>query len=196
MKEERAESIPMLAFKDRNTWRKWLEKNHRGSITKLWLIIQKKSSAQKSITYNEALEEALCFGWIDSLKRSRDEYSYIQIFSRRKEKSNWSAINKKKIVELEKEGRMHATGRQAVIAAKKNGSWKALDLVEKRVLPPDLIAEFEKYEHAKEHFLSFSKSIQKAHLAWIYSAKKPETREKRVLETAQNAAENKAAISN
>jgi len=178
--------------KDRAIWRKWLEKNHK-KAPNVWLILHNKSSKTKSVNYVEAVEEALCFGWIDSLKKKRDSESSFQMFSKRKPKSNWSKLNKTRVKELIKLNKMTPAGLEAIAIAKKNGMWTALNDVDKMIIPDDLQKEFSKNKKASENFTAFSPSAKKIILYWIQSAKKPETREKRISETVNSASQNKKA---
>ena len=164
-------------------WRMWLEKNH---VTKdfIWLIIYKKHTNKPTISWSNAVDEALCFGWIDSTKKPIDTEKYMQYFGKRKAKSNWSKINKDKIEVLTKQGLMTKAGIESVKTAKENGSWTILDTVEALIIPQDLEIAFSKHKKAKDFFLSLSKSLQKILLYKIVSAKKPETRQKRVDEIA------------
>lgn len=133
------------------------------------------------------MDEALCFGWIDSTKRTIDDEKYKQYFSKRKAKSNWSKINKDKVKTLIDQGLMEESGFKSIEVAKENGSWTILDEIEALIIPEDLEAAFENYKGAKEYFDHLSKSAKKILLHWIISAKRKETREKRVLEIAENA---------
>ncbi|MFY7840303.1 MAG: YdeI/OmpD-associated family protein [Lacibacter sp.] len=168
-------------------WRKWLEKNHV-SQQAVWVVFYKKSSEKKSITWSEAVDEALCFGWIDSKKIRIDEETSHQFFSKRKAKSTWSKINKAKVEQLIESGAMTEAGLAIIETAKQNGSWSVLDDVEELVIPKDLTAAFKKYPGSKEYFSSLSKSIKKGMLQWLVFAKRPETREKRITEIASLAA--------
>ena len=114
--------------KDRKAWRKWLEKNHVASPG-IWLIYYKKTSGKKRLEYNDAVEEALCFGWIDSTTRPIDEEKYMQRFTPRKSKSGWSAINKQRIEKMISQDLMIAAGIEKIEMAKKNGSWESLDKI-------------------------------------------------------------------
>lgn len=107
--------------KDRKTWRNWLQKNHATAVS-VWLIIYKKESGTPSVYYEEAVEEALCFGWIDSKPNKRDTDSFLQFFAKRKEKSNWSALNKKRIATLEAKGLLQPAGIAMIELAKKTGT--------------------------------------------------------------------------
>ncbi len=181
--------IKTFHAKNRESWRKWLMKNH-GVETSVWLIIYKKDCAVPSIYYREAVDEALCFGWIDSKGNKRDENSYYQFFSRRNPKSNWSGVNKKKVASLIKEGLMTAAGMEMVKLAKKTGTWTALVDIEKLVMPDDLMALFAKNKTAFSFWGKFSPSTRRAILNWISEAKRPETRKKRITQTVKLAANN------
>lgn len=168
-------------------WRDWLHANHQHQEF-IWVVFYKVSSDVPSLTWSEAVDEALCFGWIDSTKRPIDEERYKQYFSKRKPKSNWSKINKDKIEQLTAEGRMMEAGLQSVAVAKQNGSWTILDEIEALVVPQDLEAALKTKPAAKEYFETLSKSVKKMYLYWVMSAKRPETRQKRISEIVENAA--------
>ena len=169
-------------------WREWLEKNHQLKQS-VWLVYFKSSTKVPSISWSEAVDEALCFGWIDSTKKTLDKERYIQYFTRRKSSSAWSKVNKEKVANLIKNGRMMKSGLDSIETAKRNGSWAFLDEVEALVIPEDLKEELAKYLDAKQFFDGLSKSVKKILLHWVVSAKRPETRQKRILEIAQNASE-------
>ncbi|MEM9856997.1 MAG: YdeI/OmpD-associated family protein [Bacteroidota bacterium] len=185
----RKDGIKTFYAKTVDNWRHWLASNHRKESS-LWLIIYKKSSNVPSVTYREAVDEALCFGWIDSKPNKRDDQSYFQFFSRRNPKSNWSKINKEKVARLSAAGRMAPPGLEMIALAKASGTWTALDNVEKLVIPEDLQVSFRHYNNAEENFNKFPKSVKRGILEWILTAKKPETRNKRIEETAKLAADN------
>lgn len=168
-------------------WRDWLHANHQREES-IWVVFYKVSSDVPSLTWSEAVDEALCFGWIDSTKRPIDKERYKQYFTKRKPKSNWSKINKDKIEQLTAEGRMAEAGLQSVAVAKQNGSWTILDEIEALVVPQDLEAELNTNPAAKEYFEGLSKSVKKMYLHWVMSAKRPETRQKRITEIVENAA--------
>ncbi|MEL7532453.1 MAG: YdeI/OmpD-associated family protein, partial [Bacteroidota bacterium] len=170
-------------------WREWLVQNHEQESS-VWLIIFKKDSARPSVTYKLAVEEALCFGWIDSKPNKRDAESYYQYFSQRKPKSNWSAVNKKMVEKLLSEERMAPAGLTMVQLAKASGTWTALDDVENLVIPPDMEALFTDYPAAKSNWEAFPRSVKRAILEWIYNAKRSATREKRIRETLAKAEQN------
>ena len=167
-------------------WRKWLSQNH---IVKdaVWLILYKKQSARPTISWSDAVDEALCFGWIDSKAESIDHESYRQYFCKRKPDSTWSKVNKDKIEKLTSDNLMAEAGLRAVERAKQNGSWTILDDVEALIIPGDLKEALANYKNALEYFDSLSKSNKKILLYWVISAKRPETRQKRINEISECA---------
>lgn len=169
-------------------WRNWLKKNHKTSES-VWLIYFKKKSNMPSITWSEAVDEALCFGWIDSKAKPIDDEKYMQFFTKRKPKSVWSKINKEKVKVLIEEGHMTSAGIAVIEIAKENGSWTILDEVEELTIPSDLEKAFKKYKGSKEYFESLSKSVKKMILHWLVSAKRIETREKRIQEIVIQASQ-------
>jgi len=171
-------------------WRKWLEENHH-SQQSVWLVFYSKSSENASITWSEAVDVALCFGWIDSKKIKIDKETSHQFFSKRKAQGTWSKINKEKIQQLIDRGLMTQAGLDVIEIAKQNGSWTILDEVEELIIPEDLEKAFRKYKGSKDYFLSLSKSVKKMMLQWIVLAKRPETRDKRIAEIAELTGEKK-----
>ncbi|MBE98641.1 YdeI/OmpD-associated family protein [Flavobacterium coralii] len=190
--EQLKDSVKIFYAPTREAWRKWLETNHEKEKS-VWLKIYKKESGTPSIYYPEAVDEALCFGWIDSKGNKNDENSYYQSFAKRNPKSNWSRINKEKIEKLSAEGRMAEAGHKMVEIAKENGTWNALDDVENLIVPTDMQVLLEKNKTALKNWESFPRSVKRGILEWILNAKKPETRQKRIEETISMAAENKRA---
>ena len=174
---------------DRAAWRDWLEQNHAVSPG-VWLVFFKKESGKPRVGYVEAVEEALCFGWIDSVPKKIDAASYKQLFTPRKPKSNWAATNKLRVEQLTEAGLMRPAGQKMVDLAKKTGTWDALNEVEALIEPPDLVAALENFPTARPNWSAFSPSSRKAILEWVNNAKTPETRAKRVNETASLAAQN------
>ncbi len=174
----------------RTDWRKWLKKNHHLKQS-VWLVYYRVSTKIPSLSWSEAVDEALCFGWIDSTKRTIDNERYMQYFSKRKPKSNWSKINKEKVGQLIENNLMTKAGIESIEIAKDNGSWILLDDVENLVVPDDLKIALSKNNNSKVFFESQSKSNKKILLHWIVSAKRIETRNKRIGEIARSAAINK-----
>ncbi len=181
--------INSVHCKTRQNWRKWLEKNH-ARTEGIWLISYKKATGKPRIEYDEAVEEALCFGWVDSKPGKLDDERSMLWFAPRKNKTGWSKINKERVERLIKEGLMTPAGLAKVEAAKKDGSWAALDAVEALEIPPDLDKALAANPTAREYFEAFPRSVKRAILEWISSAKKAETRNKRIEETVRLAAQN------
>ncbi|HOS48141.1 MAG TPA: YdeI/OmpD-associated family protein [Bacteroidia bacterium] len=175
--------------KSTKEWRKWLEKNHQ-SHTSVWVVFFNKSSKKKTISWSEAVDEALCFGWIDSKKIKIDEESSHQFFSKRKAISTWSKINKEKIKRLIEENKMSKAGNEIIEIAKKNGSWEMLDEVEELKVPTELNSEFETNPTARDFFNSLSKSNRKMILHWIVMAKRSETKQNRIKEIIERGNQN------
>ncbi len=174
---------------DRKAWRKWLEANHASSKG-VWLIFNKKATGKPYLSYDEQVEEALCFGWVDSKPRTVDDECSSLYFAPRKAKSGWSQLNKERIQKLSAAGWMTPAGMAKIEDARKDGSWEKLDGVEALEVPPDLAAAFKLFAGSKENFEAFPRSVKRGILEWIVQAKRPETRAKRVEETARLAAEN------
>jgi uncharacterized protein YdeI (YjbR/CyaY-like superfamily) len=169
-------------------WREWLQKNHV-TANAVWLIYYKKNSKKPSVVYSDAVDEALCFGWIDSKAKPLDYEKFMQFFSRRKTTSVWSKVNKEKVERLTKEGRMTKAGFDSIEIAKKNGSWTILDDAEALIVPEDLENEFQKMPQSKTYFLSLSRTDKRNILQWLTLAKRPETRQKRIAEIVQLASQ-------
>ena len=180
-----------LHFKNRNEWRKWLEINHK-NIKEVWLIHYKKPSNKKSINHFEAVEEALCFGWIDSKLKKIDEERFILRYSPRKQKSVWSKINKEKAEELITSGKMTKSGLEKIKDAKKQGLWDTAytNLVKDR-LPSDLKNSLMHNKTAWINFQKFANSYRNMYIGWVKGAKTQETRKRRINEVVKRAAKNK-----
>jgi uncharacterized protein YdeI (YjbR/CyaY-like superfamily) len=185
---KRADGVPTFHAKNGVAWRKWLEENH-AQASSVWLIIYRKGSDIPSVYYDEAVDEALCFGWIDSKPNQRDDESYYQFFSKRNPKSNWSRVNKNKVAKLIAENRMAPAGLAMVEVAQQSGSWTALDEVENLVVPPVLQKSFDENRPAFDYWNAFPPSARRGILEWILNAKRPETRQKRIDETVSMAAQ-------
>lgn len=171
---------------NRKEWRKWLIKNHQAKDS-VWLVCFKSKANKPTISWSESVEEALCFGWIDSIRKTLDGESFTQFFSKRKPKSGWSKINKAKVELLIEKGLMAQAGLDSINRAKENGSWVILDEIEELIIPDDLEQGFKSKPESKDFFLSLSKSVKKAMLQWITLAKRPETRQKRIVEIVELA---------
>ena len=168
-------------------WRNWLHENHDQKQS-VWLIYYKKSASKTTIDWSQAVDEALCFGWIDSTRKNIDNDTFTQFFCKRKPGSTWSKVNKAKIERLTAEGLMTSAGLQCIIAAKQDGSWTIADDVEELIIPQDLEQEFEAHPGSKDFFLSINKSSRKMILHWLASAKQQKTRQNRINQIAENAA--------
>ncbi|BCL33988.1 YdeI/OmpD-associated family protein [Nostoc sp. MS1] len=175
---------------NRQEWREWLERNYQSAIG-IWLVYYKVKSGKPSIRYSEAVKEALCFGWIDSKVKSLDEDSYMQIFTPRKPKSVWSKLNKQYIQELIDQGLMAEAGLAKIAVAKQDGSWNTLDAIEALIIPDDLQQALAANAIANQYFAGLSNSTKKNILSWIASAKRPETRLRRIEQTIDSVAQNK-----
>ena len=176
----------------RREWREWLAENH-DKLGGVWFIYYKKASGQPRLTYDEAVEEALCFGWIDSVPRKFDEERSKLLFTPRKPKSVWSRLNKERIEKLIADASMTEIGLAKIEAAKKDGSWNALDASDNLEMPPDLAKAFAANEKARANFEAFTDSIKRSILSWIFAAKRAETRAARIEKTVLMAARGKRA---
>jgi uncharacterized protein YdeI (YjbR/CyaY-like superfamily) len=185
MENKRTEYYP----KNKEAWRNWLQKNHVNKHH-VWLIIYKKDSGKPSVTYNEVVEEALCFGWIDSKPNKRDDESYFLFIAARKPKSGWSAVNKKRIEKLLQQNKIEAVGMKKIEDAKKDGSWILLDKIEALEMPAALKKAFAKNKPALQNFLAFPTGVKKQTYQWIISAKSETTLQKRLDETVTLAEKN------
>lgn len=179
--------IREVRVRDRKAWRKWLEKNHALSKGVRLVILHKDSNAP-GIRYEEAVEEALCFGWIDGTANKRDSDSFLVLFTPRKPKSTWSKSNRQRVDKLLKHGQMTPAGLAAVELAKRVGTWTALDAIDEQVIPEDLRTAFDKQPSAWKDWQAMAPSSRRMMLAWIASAKRPETRVRRIEETVRRAA--------
>lgn len=172
---------PELYFKTDFEWRNWLSHNYN-SYDGVYLILYKIETNIPSMRWEEAVKVALCFGWIDSTVKSLGDGKRQQYFCPRKPKSVWSALNKKYIQELSSQNLIHESGWKSINIAKENGSWTALDDVENLVIPKDLQIEFDKNPIAFQNYQDFARSYKKGYLYWLHSAKREDTRNKRILE--------------
>ena len=176
-----AKEYPQLYFPNRNKWRKWLENNHINS-NGIFLIYFKKHTNKPSINYNDAVEEALCFGWIDSIVKRIDDERYMQKFTPRNMKSLWSDPNKKRVDKLISQGKMTKAGLAKIDAAKENGKWdEVVDAGKSFVISNELLDIFSNELIAKREFDKLAPSHRKSYEQWIMSAKKPETQKRRFL---------------
>jgi uncharacterized protein YdeI (YjbR/CyaY-like superfamily) len=160
-------------------WRSWLQAHHASS-TGVWLVVAKKHTGLATVSYNDAVEEALCFGWIDSIMHPVDDRFYKQAFTPRKSKSAWSQSNKDRVERLRAAGLMTAAGEAAVAGAKESGSWDVLSGVEALEIPPELQKALNANKTSKKNWQAFTPSQQKQFLYWLRDAKREATRVERI----------------
>lgn len=180
------EALERIVVESRHSWRSWLESNHAQSES-VWVVKWKKESGGPYVPYADLRDEALCFGWIDSLPRKLDQKNSMLLMSPRRPRSAWSAVNKARIEHLLQAGRMAAPGLAAIARAKLDGSWSILDSIDLKELPDDLMAALAG-NGSLTTFQSFPPSSRRGILEWIALAKHSETRLKRIAETARLAA--------
>jgi uncharacterized protein YdeI (YjbR/CyaY-like superfamily) len=180
--------MPLLEPADRAEWRAWLEQHHATS-SGVWVAVGKKGGTRTTLTYEELVQEALCFGWIDGVVNRLDADRFKQRLTPRRPGGTWSRSNKERVARLIEQGLMTPAGLAAVEAAQANGSWKLLDDVEDLVVPEDLAAALDTIPAAASFFAGLSPSPKKLILYWIGSAKRPQTRARRIEQTLQAAAE-------
>ena len=170
----------MIPFASRESWERWLDEHHAASGG-LWLKIAKKDAGLESVSYAEALEVALCYGWIDGQKASFDERYWLQRFTPRRARSRWSKVNREKAAKLIEEGRMRPAGLREAERAKADGRWDAAyEPQSTAAVPDDLRRELERHETAKEFFATLDGANRYAILYQIQDAKRPETRARRI----------------
>lgn len=172
--------------RSRQEWRDWLELNHKEKDV-VWLIFYKKNTLNFNLSWSESVDEALCFGWIDSTKKTIDNERFKQYFCKRKPKSNWSKVNKDKVKNLIDQRLMKEAGYKSIEIAKENGSWTILDTVERLEIPEDLEIGLKRRKGAMQYFESLNKSSKKGLIYWVVSAKRSDTRIKRISEIVENA---------
>ncbi|MEX0290801.1 MAG: YdeI family protein [Flavobacteriaceae bacterium] len=178
-----------IYFRNDGEWRAWLHENHSTSEGE-YLIFYKVENEEESMRWEEAVRVALCYGWIDSTVKSLGNGKRRQYFCPRKPKSVWSKVNKDHIKELIADNLMHKSGLDRIKAAKKDGSWTALDAVEKGIVPDDLKKAFSTTPVAKKNFENFTRGQKKSYLYWLNQAKRETTREKRITEIIKMCAAN------
>jgi uncharacterized protein YdeI (YjbR/CyaY-like superfamily) len=183
---------PEVHAETRAAWRAWLAANH-ATASGAWLVSRRRGHGER-VPYEEAVEEALCFGWIDGQASKVDDARSKQYYAPRKPTSGWAATNKARVERLIAEGLMAPAGLAAIERAKANGSWTLLDQAEAGIIPDDLAAELAARPPAAASFEAFPTSAKRAILAWIAMARRPETRAKRVVEAATRAALNERAF--
>ena len=175
--------IRQLYVADRDQWRDWLSKNHTNEAG-IWLIFYKKETSRPSIEYEAAVEEALCFGWIDSIIKKIDAAKYARKFTPRSDKSRWSALNKKRVGKMIKEERMTKVGLAKIETAKKTGLWDKDNRPQISFdIPPEFAKALVRNKKAKENFDKLAPTYRKHYIAWISIAKRPDTKKRRIEES-------------
>lgn len=167
-------------------WREWLIRNHL-SAPSVWLVFYKKKSEKHNMTWSGAVDEALCFGWVDGRRKPLDEEKFIQFFCQRKPGSTWSKINKEKVTVLTERQLMTPAGLTCIQIARENGSWNILDDVEALLMPPDLLLAFELQTGTLEYYESLSNSVKKLILQWVKLCRTNKTRQQRITEIVNSA---------
>ena len=175
-----SKDLPIVDAESQSAWAKWLKENHAKSAG-VWLRLAKKGAELKSVTYDEAIESALCFGWIDGQKKGYDDKAWLQKMTPRGPRSIWSKINREKAEALIASGRMQPAGLEAIERARQGGQWDAAyDSQKGSAVPPDLQAELDKSKAARDFFATLNSVNRYAILHRIQTAVKPETRAKRI----------------
>jgi len=183
-----------LHFTNRDEWRAWLAAHH-ASEKEIWLVYYKKHTGKPSIPYDDAVAEALCFGWIDGIVKRIDDEKYTQRFSPRKNNSIWSETNKRRVARMIKQGRMTEIGLAKIRAAKKNGEWRKATLREDAAnTPADLAQALRANKPAQRNFARLAPSHKKQFIWWITDAKTDATRQRRIQKTIRLVAQNKKPI--
>ena len=175
--------------RSRAAWRAWLLK-HSAKSPGIWLVFPKKATGLPTVSYNDAVEEALCFGWIDGLMNPIDDIRYRQMFTPRKPTSAWAQSNKLRVARLIEQGLMTSAGLAAIETARTNGSWDRFTAAESLAVPPELQKALNASARAKKHWPTFTDSQRKTFLFWLANAKRDETRAKRIKEIVAMAAKN------
>jgi uncharacterized protein YdeI (YjbR/CyaY-like superfamily) len=188
------DEAPHVEVDDRAAWRAWLEANH-ATATGAWMVTWRSRSGRVGLDYEAAVEEALCFGWVDSTGGTVDDDRSKLYFAPRKPRSPWAATNKARVERLIRDERMAPAGLAAIDKAKSNGSWVVYDSVERLEIPDDLATALDAWPAASANFAAFPPSARKMQLAWVALAQRPETRAERIAKVAEAAARNERARS-
>jgi uncharacterized protein YdeI (YjbR/CyaY-like superfamily) len=185
---------PLIHPESIAAWREWLARHH-ADTDGAWLAGWKRSSGRPSLDYGELVEEALCFGWIDSVLNTLDDGRQAQLMTPRRRGSGWSSSNKERVQRLVADGRMADAGQRVIEAAKADGSWSMQDAAEALIEPPELRAALDASPEARRNWDRFPKSPRRALIWWVMSAKRAETRERRVTTIVEEAAQGRRANS-
>ena len=183
---------PLLHPETPEAWREWLAEHH-GAVNGVWLARWTKASARTHVSYDAIVEEALCFGWIDGLVNSLADGRQAHLLTPRRPRSPWSRSNKERVERLNRDGRMAPAGLAAVDAAKADGSWSMQDAAEALIEPEELAAALDAAPEARRHWNGFPKSPRRALIWWVMSAKRPETRARRVAQIVDGATHGRRA---
>lgn len=183
------EGIPAVRSASLEDWRAWL-KTYGEESSSVWLIVYGRDSGTPSVTFHDALEHALCFGWVDSKAVRRDPDSVYLRFSRRNPRSTWGKKNRERVERLTRDGFMQPQGQRVIDAAKTSGTWDRLEEAQNEVVPPDLEDRFEQDHRARGNFRQFPPSSKRLILEWIASAQRPETRQRRIMRTVSDTHDN------
>jgi len=186
-------AFPVYHPTDLAAWRAWLEANH-DTTRGVWVVSWKKASGRDPVPYEDLVEEAICFGWIDSTVNTLDDHRGMQLMTPRKPKSGWTRVNRQRVADLEAQGRMSDAGRRAVDVAKSNGSWTIFETVEDLEEPDDLAAALDASPSARRAWDGFPPSARKQMLWWVVSAAKPETRATRITKIVAEATDGRRAV--
>ncbi|PUV25414.1 YdeI/OmpD-associated family protein [Sphingobacterium athyrii] len=184
---QQTKDIQFISIHTQAEWRQWLVENHFVKQS-VWIICNTKNSGRPAVAWSELVDEALCFGWIDSTRKTITKGTFQQLFSRRKPRGTWSKINKEKVEKLIASGKMTEAGLEVIRLAKENGSWSVLNDVEELLIPKDLDRALKSCPGAEAFFAGLSRSAKKMLLQWIALAKRPDTRNRRIIEIAEQAA--------
>jgi uncharacterized protein YdeI (YjbR/CyaY-like superfamily) len=187
------DEAPHVHADDRATWHAWLEANH-ASARGVWLVTWRRRTGRPTLSYEDAIEEALCFGWVDSTAGHLDDDRGKLYFAPRKPRSVWAASNKARVEKLIREGRMTPAGLAAIERARANGSWDLLESSDRLEVPDDLAAALEAHPPADASFAAFPPSTRKMMLGWLATARRPETRARRIERIAEAAARNERVL--
>jgi uncharacterized protein YdeI (YjbR/CyaY-like superfamily) len=189
---ETVNGVRTLYARDLAEWRSWLEENCRSGEA-VWLIVYNKGSSTPSVRWHDAIENALCYGWVDSKAVKRDRESCYLCFSPRNPNSTWGRMNRQRAEKMIEAGLMRPRGQELIDHAKAIGTWAKLADAQNLVIPGDLQAAFDENEMAFGYFRAFPPSSRRVILEWIAQAKKPETRQRRIQKTVELAARNERA---
>lgn len=177
--------------RNRNDWRSWLRRNH-ASAAEVWVVFFKKTAPRSNLSYNDAVEEAVCFGWIDGVKRSIDEHRYMHRFSPRKPDSKWSRSNMERVRRMVDAGLMAEAGERTIAQAKNSGAWDApVESPGPLPMPPEFDAKLKQNKKAKMFFDSLAPSYRRQFVDWVASAKRDDTRQRRTTEALDLLAQGK-----